>query len=239
MRMRRYRIGVISDTHVPDMETALHPQIAGIFQDVDLIFHLGNITGKNVLAELGCLAAVVATRGAHDRIKLPQRLVIPLCGMSIGLIHGRRSLAPDLPAVLSGEAPSHSGHELQGFLADLLHSFSGVNAVIFGQLRRPYMAWHNGVLLFCPGAVFHRTAENTRAELAANPPPRRRTYLNKWLAAAESDPAWAAVPPSIGLLTVSAGTIQAEIIALSMSASGAAPQSTTETTTDTTTDTGA
>lgn len=212
--MKTYRIGVIADTYVPDLEPALPAQLPAVFQDVDLIFHLGNVTAESVLNDLGRIAAAIAIKGDHDRLELPQRMVIPACGLRIGLVYGRRSLSQELPAVLSGEAPSHPGQELQGFLADLLHSFSGVNAVVFGQIHRPYMAWHDGVLLFCPGAVFHRTVENTRAELAKNPPPYRRTYLKKWLAAAERDPAWAAVPPSVGLLTVSEGTIQAEIISL-------------------------
>ena len=46
------RIGLISDTHIPEARAALWPQIAGAFADVDMIFHGGDIHEFRVLDEL-------------------------------------------------------------------------------------------------------------------------------------------------------------------------------------------
>ncbi len=37
------RIGLLSDTHVPEVEKELPPQVTKAFQGVDLILHTGDI----------------------------------------------------------------------------------------------------------------------------------------------------------------------------------------------------
>lgn len=57
------RIGLISDTHIPEARTTLWPQIIDAFAEVDMIFHAGDIHDLYVLDELEKIAPVWAARG--------------------------------------------------------------------------------------------------------------------------------------------------------------------------------
>ncbi|MEZ5559623.1 MAG: metallophosphoesterase family protein [Pseudomonadales bacterium] len=57
------RIGLISDTHLPEARRELWPQIFEAFTGVDLIFHGGDIHEFYVLDELERIAPVYAARG--------------------------------------------------------------------------------------------------------------------------------------------------------------------------------
>jgi putative phosphoesterase len=57
------KIGLISDTHIPEARKTLWPQILDAFADVDLILHAGDIHELYVLDELERLAPVYAARG--------------------------------------------------------------------------------------------------------------------------------------------------------------------------------
>ena len=57
------RIGLISDTHIPEARPALWPQIFDAFSGVDMIFHGGDIHELWVLDELEQVAPVYAARG--------------------------------------------------------------------------------------------------------------------------------------------------------------------------------
>ena len=45
-----YRIGLISDTHIPEARESLWSQIYLAFRDVDLIMHAGDIHALEVLS---------------------------------------------------------------------------------------------------------------------------------------------------------------------------------------------
>ena len=57
------RIGLISDTHLPEARKSLWPQIFDAFKGVDMIFHGGDIHELWVLDELETVAPVYAARG--------------------------------------------------------------------------------------------------------------------------------------------------------------------------------
>lgn len=57
------RIGLISDTHLPEARKSLWPQIFDAFRGVDMIFHGGDIHELWVLDELETIAPVFAARG--------------------------------------------------------------------------------------------------------------------------------------------------------------------------------
>jgi putative phosphoesterase len=57
------KIGLISDTHIPEARRELWPQVLEAFADVDLILHAGDIHELYVLDELEKLAPVYAARG--------------------------------------------------------------------------------------------------------------------------------------------------------------------------------
>ncbi len=89
------RIGLISDTHIPDHAKALPEQLKQVFRGVDLILHAGDIYIPSVLDELECLAPVLAAEGDDDdwettrdeRVKEKQILTID--DVTIWLIHER------------------------------------------------------------------------------------------------------------------------------------------------------
>jgi len=59
-------IGLLADTHIPEVAPALPPQIAEVFRDVDLILHAGDIYIPSVLDQLEHIAPVMAARGDDD-----------------------------------------------------------------------------------------------------------------------------------------------------------------------------
>lgn len=87
------KIGVISDTHIPYVVSALPPAIFDIFKGVDLILHAGDLVELSVLDELQAIAPVEAVAGNVDdsdvRLKLPEKKMMRLGSYTVGLIHGK------------------------------------------------------------------------------------------------------------------------------------------------------
>ena len=94
------RIGLISDTHIPDVAQSIPYQVAEVFSGVDLILHAGDIFVASVLDELQEIAPVVAARGDDDygifddRIKEVQQLTID--GLHLYAVHSSRYWARSL-----------------------------------------------------------------------------------------------------------------------------------------------
>ena len=92
------RIGLISDTHIPEARDSLWPQIADAFAGVDMIFHAGDIHELWVLDELEKIAPVWAARGngedgsggrpvqPHDD-RVQYAWTLELEGLTVGLTH--------------------------------------------------------------------------------------------------------------------------------------------------------
>src|SRR2546428_11516176 len=57
------RLGLISDTHLPERCPALPPSLARVFAGVDLILHAGDLGALSVLDRLSAIAPVVAVHG--------------------------------------------------------------------------------------------------------------------------------------------------------------------------------
>ena len=88
------RIGLISDTHIPEAAKVLPPEIEDAFKGVDLILHAGDLYTVSVLDELGRIAPVFAVMGDDDygiddeRVKEIQTLTVE--GLNIFLIHSHQ-----------------------------------------------------------------------------------------------------------------------------------------------------
>ena len=89
------RIGLISDTHVPQAASSMPPAVAEVFRGVDLILHAGDIYRLSVLDELERIAPVKAALGdddpadllEDDRVEMKHEL--DLEGHRVWLVHGR------------------------------------------------------------------------------------------------------------------------------------------------------
>lgn len=150
------RIGVVADTHVGEHLAVLPPEIPEILAGVDLILHAGDLADRVVLDELGRVAPVVAVRGNHDEEggidELPRDVTVRVGRARIGLTHGHRSGAVELPAAalsLVGGRPV-----LLGFGWAMRRRFGAVDCVVSGHLHMPMERRVGGVLMFSPGAVF-------------------------------------------------------------------------------------
>ena len=93
-------IGLISDTHIPEIAKALPKQVGEIFKGVDLILHAGDIFVYSVLEELATIAPVLAARGDDDyqirdkRMDEVQNLTLE--GLNVYVIHSSQYFARDL-----------------------------------------------------------------------------------------------------------------------------------------------
>ena len=127
MTPRRWRIGVISDTH-----GLLRPEAVEALRDVDRIVHAGDVGSPDVLRGLEKIASVTAVRGNNDHgpwaAKLPLTDVLDVGDVLLYVIHDVKELDVDPRA-------------------------AGLAAVIAGHSHRPLAEERDGVLFFNPGSA--------------------------------------------------------------------------------------
>lgn len=132
------KIGVISDTHIPDRAEDIPPGILEQLSGMDMVIHAGDLVSPRVLEKLqkSC-KNVHAVCGNMDpdelKKKLPQKEIIQADKYKIGLMHGYGA-----PANL---------------VATLLEAFKNdkVDIIVFGHSHAPMNEKINGVLYFNPG----------------------------------------------------------------------------------------
>jgi len=87
------RIGLISDTHIPEAALHIPAQVKEVFKGVDLILHAGDIYTNGALDELEHLAPVLAAEGDDDYLgtrndkRLKNKHVLTVEGVTIWLKH--------------------------------------------------------------------------------------------------------------------------------------------------------
>lgn len=64
--MAKLRIGLISDTHIPEARATLWPQVFDAFRGVDYILHAGDIHDLSVIDQLSRVAETYVARGNGD-----------------------------------------------------------------------------------------------------------------------------------------------------------------------------
>ncbi|MCY4658140.1 MAG: metallophosphoesterase family protein, partial [Gammaproteobacteria bacterium] len=57
------RIGLVSDTHIPESQKHLWPQVYEAFEDVDFIFHGGDVHDLALLDSFEEIAPIYCARG--------------------------------------------------------------------------------------------------------------------------------------------------------------------------------
>ena len=97
-RARTLRIGLISDTHVPEARPELWPQVFEAFRGVDLILHAGDIHDLGVINDLERVAPIYVARGngddgsggrqiQPDDRRLREGWLLELGGLRVGVAH--------------------------------------------------------------------------------------------------------------------------------------------------------
>ncbi len=150
------KIGVIADTHIPDIIPELPPRVREIFRGVDIILHAGDITTLETLRELqNYFTITMAVAGEHDdedaKKYLQDTQVVEFSNRKIGIIHGYPAeKGPNLLGSLKKlfRPPTH-----EDLYRYVLSQFEDVDCIVFGYTHQPYVKVRNGVLLFNPGAV--------------------------------------------------------------------------------------
>lgn len=134
------RIGVISDTHIPDRTAGIPQKILDGFKNVDMIIHAGDLVELSVLQDLKSVCKkVIAVYGNMDspetREKLPEKEIIKAGKYKIGVIHGYGHPAKLVELV---------GQQFKG---------DDVDVIIFGHSHLPFNEKRGGILYFNPGSA--------------------------------------------------------------------------------------
>jgi len=120
-RIRAMRIGLISDTHIPEACEYLPAPVFTAFSGVDLVMHAGDVYVNRVLDELSQIAPVIAALGNGDegldghRFKLdPDARVrgahlLEIEGVRIGLAHALPTPDETSDAVFENAMHRHFG----------------------------------------------------------------------------------------------------------------------------------
>jgi len=138
------RIGLISDTHLPEYHKAVPEQVEQIFRGVDMILHAGDIYAPYCLDWLDQIAPTLAARGNGDffrNIEDPRILdaqVVEVQGLRIGVTH-------ELPL------PEHPPYRtLEQIMA---REFAGpVDVIVHGHTHVEEIDSLKGVYLVNPGS---------------------------------------------------------------------------------------
>jgi uncharacterized protein len=143
------RIAVIADTHLPRGARKLPEECILRCEAADLILHLGDVVAASILDEVRALGPVEAVYGNMDepalRETLPQRHVVEVDGVRIGMVH--------IPGPRAGREARLSGW------------FPDCQAVIYGHTHVPQIEQHDGVWILNPGSPTERRKAPERSML--------------------------------------------------------------------------
>lgn len=131
------KIGVISDTHIPERTSEIPHELLTVLKDVDLIIHAGDLVALEVIEQLKKIAPVKAVYGNMDTLEvrraLPQKEILTVGKFKIGLFHGKGP-------------PEH-------IISSVKEAFpEKLDVIIFGHAHRPICEKQGGVLFFNPGS---------------------------------------------------------------------------------------
>lgn len=134
-------VAVIADTHLPKGRRRLPDSCKRRLAGADLVIHAGDFTTVAAHDEIAAIGPrLVAVHGNVDdeelRARLPERAVVELAGVRIGLLH--------------------DAGPRRGRLARMRRAFPEVDAVIFGHSHLPLHERDRGFEIFNPGSPTER-----------------------------------------------------------------------------------
>ncbi|MFC1514343.1 metallophosphoesterase family protein [Candidatus Omnitrophota bacterium] len=132
------RIMVISDTHIPVAAEGLPPEVIAELKKSDMCLHAGDLIESRVMDEISRYTTFKGVQGNMDSKQvlkaLPERLVIEVEGVTIGLTHGSGSPFDILSRVK------------KTFTED-------IDIYVFGHTHTAYDKTHKGKIFFNPGSL--------------------------------------------------------------------------------------
>ncbi|MFN2339687.1 MAG: YfcE family phosphodiesterase [Halanaerobium sp.] len=138
------KIGVISDTHLPNADQDFPAELIIELKKVDLIIHAGDHCEERFLNKLKSLAEVRTIAGNRDSYplqkKLKDKITFEAAGKKISVIHG---------------------HQFRGknILQGLNYSFNDSDIIVFGHTHRPFNERLSDKLFFNPGSPTDKRLE--------------------------------------------------------------------------------
>jgi len=136
------KIGVLSDTHIPNRASDLPNLVYEKLKDVNLIFHAGDLVEVPLLRKLENITEVIAVKGNMDseelKSTLPTTEIIDKEGFRIGLTHGYGS---------PKETINNVRLQFPGKKLDI---------IVFGHTHTPYNEVIDDTIYFNPGSPTDR-----------------------------------------------------------------------------------
>jgi uncharacterized protein len=145
------KIGLISDTHMPDRWKRLPENVFAAFADVHLILHAGDVGKLWVLDELSQIAPVIAVHGNDETPEataaLPYLQTLSIAGHRLVMTHAHY---PDRAEELASRTNDwESKFERRANFA----KEHGASICIFGHTHIPMTIEYDGIQLINPGAI--------------------------------------------------------------------------------------
>lgn len=133
------RIGVTSDTHIPERAKELPKELISAFKECSVVLHAGDLVELKVLDMLKKITPhVIAVYGNMDypEVKkyLPSKQIIELEGLRIGIFHGEGS-----------------PYRLIDLVTDVFKE-QRPDIIVFGHSHSPVNENINGIHYFNPGS---------------------------------------------------------------------------------------
>lgn len=145
------KLGLISDTHMPDRWKALPERVFELFADVDLILHAGDVGELWVLDQLSACAPVVAVHGNDETEEaesaLPYLQTISIAGHRIVMTHAHYPIRAEELASRTNDWESKFERRAN-FAKEHRASIC-----IFGHTHIPMDLEYQGIRLINPGAI--------------------------------------------------------------------------------------
>ena len=143
------RIGLISDTHIPEAMPRLWPQVFAAFRGVDCILHAGDIHDLSVIDELPEVAPTSVARGNGDDgsggrpvqpedPRLREGWLLELAGLLVGIAH-------------TVPVPAQGGWTLERAMQRYCGR-TDLDVMIFGDTHSEWLEYVDGVLCVNPGS---------------------------------------------------------------------------------------
>jgi uncharacterized protein len=165
--MNAFKIGVISDTHVPDISPAISDEFLASLKaaKVDLILHAGDISVLRVISLFETIAPVKAVRGNRDFLlhkQIPMLQQFEIFGVKFALMHGHINF---MTYWLDKFQHIIKGYDRDRYIRRLPKEAPDAKVIVFGHTHHAENFWLHDILYFNPGSITY-----------GDPATRRRTW---------------------------------------------------------------